>query len=317
MGGESAGGGIVIALAAVLWLVYLMPTWMRRRQYLATERNAVRLQQTLRILAETAEVPAEVRAETNARSVAEQHRALQQAARQAEAVARAQEAAASRALSRSARAPREPKQKAAAVSALATSQLRRSRLLASLVLAVSGVGVVLGVAQVLTAGAWIVVAGSSVAALGSLAVLQRIATVVAARRASSAVDKTVSVAQPVQSFVDWERSEPERPTWTPTPLPKPLYLSRREQAQAAVGPTPAQESIRAAAARAEEALRAAAVKAEEALRAVEDDSGVTRLADRIPRERPAASGYAAMGVLEDTSPGITDLNDVLRRRRAV
>jgi hypothetical protein len=59
------------------------------------------------------------------------------------------------------------------------------------------------------------------------------------------------------------------------------------------------------------------VKAEEALRAVEDDSGVTRLADRIPRERPAASGYAAMGVLEDTSPGITDLNDVLRRRRAV
>src|SRR3954453_20984185 len=74
MGGESAGGGLVVALAAVLWLVYLMPSWLRRRQYLATERNAVRLQQTLRILAETAEVPAEVRAEVHARSVRRRRR---------------------------------------------------------------------------------------------------------------------------------------------------------------------------------------------------------------------------------------------------
>ena len=51
------GGGAIIAFAAVLWLLYLAPTWMRRRQYLTTERTAVRLQQTLRILAETAEVP--------------------------------------------------------------------------------------------------------------------------------------------------------------------------------------------------------------------------------------------------------------------
>ena len=57
------GGGIMLAIAAVLWLVYLLPTWLRRREYLATERNAVRLQQTIRVLAETAEVPAPVRAE--------------------------------------------------------------------------------------------------------------------------------------------------------------------------------------------------------------------------------------------------------------
>ena len=48
------GGGIMLAIAAVLWLVYLLPTWLRRREYLATERNAVRLQQTIRVLAETA-----------------------------------------------------------------------------------------------------------------------------------------------------------------------------------------------------------------------------------------------------------------------
>ena len=68
-------GGIIIALSAVLWLAYLLPTWLHRRQYMATERNAVRLQQTLRVLAATAEVPDEVRAEANARSIA-QHQAL-------------------------------------------------------------------------------------------------------------------------------------------------------------------------------------------------------------------------------------------------
>ncbi len=37
------GGGVVLAIAAALWLLYLVPTWLRRREYLATERNAVRL----------------------------------------------------------------------------------------------------------------------------------------------------------------------------------------------------------------------------------------------------------------------------------
>ncbi|WP_210507109.1 hypothetical protein [Naasia sp. SYSU D00057] len=308
MGGESAGGGIVVALAAVLWLVYLMPSWLRRRQYLATERNAVRLQQTLRILAETAEVPAEVRAEVHARSVAEQHRALREAAQKAEAVARAREAAAARALARTAHAPREPKQKAAAVSALAASRLRRGRLLSTLLLAASGLGVVVGVSQFFASGAWLLLAVSAVAGMGALALLQRIATVAAASRATEAVDRTVTVAPPVQSFVDWERAEPARPTWTPVPLPKPLYLSRREVAEPVVAPRRIEVTV-------DESLRQAAAKAEAALRAAQSAPEVTPL----PKRTAAAerSGYAAMGVLEDATPGITDLNDVLRRRRAV
>lgn len=83
------GGGLVVVAAAALWLVYLIPTWLRRREYLATERNAVRLQQTLRILAETAEVPEEVRVEANARTVVEQQRMLREAEARAAAVARA------------------------------------------------------------------------------------------------------------------------------------------------------------------------------------------------------------------------------------
>ena len=66
MGLEGVGSSVVIALAAILWLVYLIPTWFRRREYLSTERNALRLQQTMRILAETAETPEPARVEISA-----------------------------------------------------------------------------------------------------------------------------------------------------------------------------------------------------------------------------------------------------------
>jgi len=307
MGGESAGGGIVIALAAVLWLVYLMPTWMRRREYLATERNAVRLQQTLRILAETAEVPNEVRVETTAHSVAEQHRALQKAAQRAESAARAREAAAARSLSRKARTPREPKQKAAAVSALTASRLRRSRLLGSMGLAASVAALGFGVPEAITTGSWLLLVAGALGALGSLAFLQRVATVAAARRATQAVDRTIAVSAPVQSFDDWERSEPSRPTWTPTPLPKPLYLSRPVADKVDEEPQLARIKL-------DESLRQAAAKAEEALRAAQSAPEVAQL--DIPAWREA-SRVAAMAALDEATPGILDLNDVLARRRAV
>src|SRR5918994_6509785 len=84
------GGGLLVAVAALLWITYLLPTWLRRRQYLATERNAVRLQQTLRILAETSETPQAVRVEATAREVVTQQRILHQ---QEEAARLAAEAA--------------------------------------------------------------------------------------------------------------------------------------------------------------------------------------------------------------------------------
>ncbi|MCU1425837.1 MAG: hypothetical protein JWM51_2128, partial [Microbacteriaceae bacterium] len=90
----------MFALAAGLWLVYLVPSWLKRREYLATEKNAVRLQQTLRVLAESAEVPVEVHAETSARSVASLQRSLRQQQELAEAVAKARVAAVARSATR-------------------------------------------------------------------------------------------------------------------------------------------------------------------------------------------------------------------------
>ena len=60
----------MLAVAAGLWFLYLVPTWVRRREYLATERTATRIQQTMRVLAETAEVPESVRIAATAREAA-------------------------------------------------------------------------------------------------------------------------------------------------------------------------------------------------------------------------------------------------------
>lgn len=68
MDGQVLGGGVVILVAAVLWLAYLLPSWHARYQYNATERNAVRLSQALRVLAETSERPEAVEVELQTRS---------------------------------------------------------------------------------------------------------------------------------------------------------------------------------------------------------------------------------------------------------
>ena len=74
MGGQVLGGGVIVLVAVVLWLVYLLPSWQGRHQFYAAERNAVRLNQALRILAETSETPQEVRLELNARTALAQQR---------------------------------------------------------------------------------------------------------------------------------------------------------------------------------------------------------------------------------------------------
>jgi hypothetical protein len=296
------GGGAIIVVAAVLWLLYLTPAWLRRRQYLATERTAVRLQQTLRVLAETAEMPEEVRAELNARSVVDQHRALRDAARRAEAMSRPLETAAERELVRSTAAPREPRRRADAVAAVARARLRRSRVLSGNLLLVSLAACGWGGSQLPTTVGLAALTGGVVGALGAVALLQRAATVAAAQRAVEAVDRAVALPETPQTFVDWQRTETERPTWTPVPLPKPLYLDRDE---------PLERTTPAAAAAAEAALEAAAAEADQALRAAQASPEVASVTPRRPH--PA---FAALGIEATGEPVLGDLDAVLRRRRA-
>ena len=74
---ETSGTTLLLLLAGALWLVYLVPLWLKRSEYYATERNAARLGQTLRLLANTAEASAEIKAELEARSIARKEREAQ------------------------------------------------------------------------------------------------------------------------------------------------------------------------------------------------------------------------------------------------
>ncbi|MBV0895419.1 large exoprotein [Microbacterium sp. NC79] len=94
MEGQVLGGGVVVLIAAGLWLVYLLPTWYSRHQYNATERNAVRMSQALRILAETSDQPEELRVDLQTRAARRQTKLARQAEQQRreleEAAARAE-----------------------------------------------------------------------------------------------------------------------------------------------------------------------------------------------------------------------------------
>ena len=79
-----------------------------------------------------------------------------------------------------------------------------------------------------------------------------------------------------RSFIDWQRAEESRPTWTPVPLPRPRYLEHEEAVAPAV---PVRDDIAIAA-----SLRAAAQRADDALRAAHAAPEVAAL-DRRPGRR--------------------------------
>lgn len=302
MGVDGIGSSVVIALAALLWLVYLVPTWLRRREYLATERNAIRLQQTLRIMAETAEVPQQVRAETSARSAALQERVLKKQLQRAAAVAEAQDAALAREATRRLAETQPAIAADVAVGSSASRRLRRSRAVTSVVLLAALVASGFGIAQFMAAGTWGLLATGAVVALGAFVMLGQMAAVSRARvelARSLRARPPVVVERPARVAVP---QAPAQATWTPVPVPKPLYMARPQVERAVIA------SLEAAA-----ELRQAAADAEEALRKAHQEPEVTPI-------RPAAaapSRFARMGFIDEPQGGKTDLDAVLRRRRGL
>ncbi|WP_157008935.1 hypothetical protein [Agromyces laixinhei] len=348
------GGGLLVAVAAALWVAYLLPNWLRRRQYLATERNAVRLQQTLRILAETAETPEPVRVEATAREVAAQQRILQQreatarlAVEAEERVALAERWAAESAVDAARErvgaalavaaaatepiavvAPAEPttaQMRAtgaeaapdAAATAVARKRLRRRRALCSLVLLVSLLTVIGGGIAAVFGASLIISAVGAAGLVFAFAMLARLARV----RPAAATQARPVAAEEAAPFepIDLAPSESRPEQWTPQPLPKPLHLSRGTIAATAMA------SIEAAA-----ELKRAEVGSDIARRAAELDpeppaiTPAASVAASAARARPTTeavrddapeSPYARMGIVSDARPGFDDLDAVLRRRR--
>ncbi|MEI2268765.1 large exoprotein [Microbacterium sp. No. 7] len=283
MGEQVMGGGVIVLVAVLLWLLYLLPSWHSRHQYQAAERNAVRLNQALRVLAETSETPGEVRLELNARTALAQQKLARrvqaekesvglEAARAELAAAKAQaaidrelakaerrqaaaDAAARREKARADAALARERAIAEAAAARATPAVRRARtrrrvrLTASVVgvlaLGVTGFGGYLGA---IGAGWTLLVAGGAVA-LSSLLVLGRMNTV-ARRAASRSVEiEVVREASALQDVV----LESDRVEWTPRTLPRPLTASAGSRAAAVLDASDARDALRQAAV--EEALR--------------------------------------------------------------
>ncbi|MBU1250340.1 MAG: hypothetical protein KJ659_03180 [Actinobacteria bacterium] len=310
---DTSGGGtaILIALAAGLWLLYLVPMWRRRSEYLATERNAVRLQQTLRIMAQTTELPEAVRAEMTAREIAAQERSLAARQREQLAIERAREAARQRAL-RAQLASTAPGLVAEVdASRLGQRRLRRSRAGTSLLTFAALVGV--GVSIAFGAWAWTGLAGF--VALSGMLLLRGLA------RASHR--RTASAEPAAPRFVDYApaapatgRQAPRERAWTPVPLPRPTYL---DAPAAPAMARDAQPTIDHAA-----VLAAAAAEAERAQRRAQTPAAPAETRSPAEREAPAArvaaepgdSRFARMGIVDGLPTKAPDLDEVLQRRRA-
>ncbi|MBF0817456.1 hypothetical protein E4U02_13680 [Microbacterium paludicola] len=301
MDGQLLGGGVVVAVATLLWLVYLLPTWQSRAQYNAAERNAVRLNQALRVLAETSETPEEVRVELTAREAS----AKQKLAKQVQAEQSRLKIEQSRLQVEKDLVALEQKRReiAALRSAPEVRQAkarRRVRLVATVAalagIALSGLGTW---ALIAGAGAVWLSAGIAITLL-ALAMLQRMAAV-QARAARRAAAPAVGAA-PVRRAAPAPLLDEADRGWVPRSLPAPLTATAGSRAQTARAEAEAREALRRAAE--QEALRQRAAQLRPAPVPIETVR---------PDPAAASSPYARMGYVDDAEIE-AHVRDLLTRR---
>jgi len=240
--------------------VYLVPIYLRRSEYLATERNATRLGQTLRVLAETAEATEELKTELTARDVARQQRDAERALREV---------------------------------SYSKDELRarRRRILRSTTTLFTAIGLVGLISSItLQAALWVTVA-LGVKTFVGLMVLHAIA---------QAAKKSKAQARPKRPQSASVQARPEARSarsWSPPALPEPL--ATRHTIPHEASPLPSREEL----------LRQA--------RAAAQGARPEQAAAEAERLAPV-SQFDQMGRIDrSTTSGNVDLDEVLRRRRAV
>ena len=87
--GNGMGTTLTFIVAGILWLVYLVPALRRNREFDATEKNAIRLQQALRTFAQSTETPDEIVTELSNREALIRQRERERIDRQHELALRA------------------------------------------------------------------------------------------------------------------------------------------------------------------------------------------------------------------------------------
>lgn len=341
-GGGVLGGGVIFVVAAVLWAAVLVPTWMRRREFRVAEQNALRLQRTLRVLAESSEIPHEVRLEANAREAVAHEKLLLSAERRQESERAAALSDARASERRAELLAAEAKRREAAVGRAArrrTPLARRVRSVTALIALLALVGCLLGAGMAIV-GMGAVVLGSSVlvffAATGALVLL-------APGRAQDEAARRLPEV-PAVVIATTEEEAPEAPVSGRTPQEHAAVQSAaaeriaRARAQARARATapaapvarePREHSILLAEA-AKNATAGVPAAAPASPEPTHHSSAPVEAAHR-PRTTPpkrthsaqrsqelaAAARLKRMGVVEDTSVGMPDLDAAMRRRREV
>ncbi|QBE49518.1 hypothetical protein [Leucobacter triazinivorans] len=353
MTGGVLGGGVIFVIAALLWAAVLVPAWIRRREFRAAERNAARLQRTLRVLAETSEVPREVHLEATARQALAQEKLLRTARKRQEAERQA-ELAEARAVQVRAEIQAQRMQRTEAAiqrsARLRRPAVRRLRALAALGALVGLVGALVGLGfAVAGSGVAVLVWGGFgfCASLGALVLLapgrvrvdpisaEQVEPVapmpdVAQPSVASEADDAASAAHAAAQLAAaarieraraLARSRAERPTAREN-QPDSMLLREAERDPATRGAAARAGAGAVAAAGADPAPSADRVQPARAeARTGEPKAGVPATPRRAPAQGPTAQERAArerlrqMGVIGDTSAGMPDLDAVLRRRR--
>lgn len=248
-------------VAVALWLVYLLPTWRARHQFEAAERNALRLNRALRVLAETSETPDEVRLELNARTAHAQQRLARQVQSEREQAGLERAKAELRAAKLEARADAAAARERAAIdAALAQARpelrraraRRRARLVTTLVALAAVALAVWGGIELVASGSQVLLWSATAVAAGCLVLLQRMSSVQRRTVVREAAPARERVAGPLQDV----SLESDRAAWTPRELPRPLTASAGSRAAIVLDEVEAREALRRAAL--EEGMRARA-----------------------------------------------------------
>ena len=299
MNGELLSGGLVFAVGAVLWVAYLIPSWVRRRHVAETEANTVRMQHTVAAMTVAGLDTTHLRqAEATARAVHEQKKALRQAERESKKLARS-----------SAHETLTPEQRAL----MARHRRRRARQVALIFLLASLSTLAAGIAYISYVGDILIAAMGGVGTLVTLAVLSSLS-------GPAQVAVTRRVVAPASVFDQGTLPAPQLRSWTPQPVPRSLQQSPGSVAAGVVAQQQAADARRLA--MAEQAYLAAASRTSRPVPIVaRAEPTVSRAEPTVSRAEPVeaapqpASRFAGLGIVDEADTGSFDLDSALQRRR--
>lgn len=275
MGGQVLGGGVIVLVAALLWLVYLLPTWHSRYQYDANERNAVRLNQALRVLAETSETPEEVRIELNARTALAQQRLARRTLAERE--------------SAGLESARRELAQARSLPAARQARARRRARLTTMTIGLASVAMaVWGAWHLIQTGSQVALWTSVVLAVTCGLLLRRMARVGA--RVPARTESPAEGSARVAMMQDLEMDGAVTQGWTPRELPRPLVASAGSRASAILDVADEHAALRHA--RVEQAMR-------ERIAQQSPPSIEERRRARAAAEKADARAFDAMGSVGD------------------